>query len=114
MIETTRLITDYERDEILQNGFIKPQAFDEFLSLPEVLFSFGSLRTCRVEIPYQKGLLVLDRSDYLGETDYEVEFEVTDYENGRQSFNKLLSTHRIPVRNTPKKIARFMRAAQHK
>ncbi|MCZ8536559.1 CYTH domain-containing protein [Paenisporosarcina quisquiliarum] len=114
MIETTRLITEFERDEILQNGCIKPQAFDEFLSLPEVLFSFGSLRTCRVEIPYQKGVLVLDRSDYLGETDYEVEFEVTDYENGRQSFNTMLSTHRIPVRPTPKKIARFMKAAQHK
>jgi len=114
MIETTRLINEYERDEILQNGFIKPRDYDEFLSLLDVLFSFGSLRTCRAEIPYQKGLLVLDRSDYLGETDYEVEFEVMDYETGQQSFNEMLLTYGIPVRKTPKKIARFMKVAQQK
>ncbi|EPD52143.1 CYTH domain-containing protein [Paenisporosarcina sp. FSL H8-0542] len=114
MIETTRLLSATEKDEILQNGFIMPQSYSEFQSLPEVLFAFGSLHTHRVEIPYQDGLLVLDRSDYLGKTDYEVEFEVNDYLSGQHSFNEMLSTYRIPIRKTPKKIARFMKAAQHK
>ena len=114
MIETTRLITDKEREEVLTNGLIQTQDYEEFLSLPKELFAFGSLQTSRVEIPYQKGLLVLDRSDYLGQTDYEVEFEVTDYISGQNSFNNMLSTFGIPSRKTLKKIARFMNATQQK
>ena len=114
MMESTHLISANERDEILSNQSIKPREFSEFQQLPELLLAFGSLRTERAEISYQGGLLVLDRSDYLGITDYEVEYEVTDIAKGQQSFNELLKNHDIPKRQTPKKIARFMKAAESK
>lgn len=114
MIETTHLISSSERNEILLSGEIKPRIYSEFQQLPELLVAFGTLRTERAEIPYQNGLLVLDRSDYLEHTDYEMEFEVTDLAKGRQSFNKLLEIYQIPKRQTLKKIARFMTKAQRK
>ncbi|PUB17910.1 CYTH domain-containing protein [Paenisporosarcina sp. OV554] len=112
MMETTHLISAIERDEILSNQLIRPRDYSEFQQLPELLLAFGSLRTERAEISFQGGLLVLDRSDYLGITDYEVEYEVTDITSGQQSFNELLKYHQIPKRQTLKKIARFMKAAK--
>lgn len=114
MIETTRHISKDERDDILQSESLKPRKYEEFVHLPEELVAFGSLRTERAEISYQNGLLVLDRSEYLGITDYEVEYEVNDVISGQQIFHELLENNQIPIRVTPKKIARFMKAASQK
>ncbi|WP_075617321.1 CYTH domain-containing protein [Paenisporosarcina indica] len=114
MIEITRCIDTQERDQILDLGTIKTHSYDEFKQLPDALEAFGSLRTKRAEVTYQGGSLVLDCSDYLGHTDYEVEYEVTDAEKGQQIFLSLLGAYQIPIRNTPKKIARFMKMAQQK
>lgn len=46
----------------------------------------GALRTARLETNYKNELLVLDRSDYFDKVDYELEFEVTDYNNGLKNF----------------------------
>lgn len=112
MMETTHLISANERDEILHNHSINPRNYREFQLLPEQLLAFGSLRTKRAEISFQGGLLVLDCSDYLGITDYEVEYEVSDVTSGQQHFNDLLKLYQIPKRQTLKKIARFMKAAK--
>lgn len=115
MIETTRLISTWERDEILRTETINPSKYEEFKQLESaVLKAFGSLRTNRAEITYQEGLLVLDQSEYLGQTDYEVEFEVKDLVSGEQNFLALLEEYNIPKRKTPKKIARFMNACNRK
>ena len=114
MIETTRYISANERDQILRSGSIHASIYEEFNQLPEALHAFGSIHTQRAEVPYQEGLLVLDHSAYLGQTDFEVEFEVNDLEKGQQSFLMLLETYQIPKRVTPKKIARFMKAAMQK
>ena len=112
MMETTHLISAIERDEILRNHSINPRIYCEFQQLPRLLLAFGSLRTERAELSFQGGLLVLDRSEYLGITDYEVEYEVSDVGSGQQSFDDLLKLHQIPKRQTLKKIARFMKAAR--
>ena len=115
MIETTRLISNDERDAILKSESLMPHKYQEFIHLPEeMIFAFGSLRTERAEVSYQNGLLVLDRSEYLGRTDYEVEYEVNEVVSGQQIFRELLENNQIPLRATPKKIARFMKAASQK
>ncbi|OLS41824.1 CYTH domain-containing protein [Bacillus sp. MRMR6] len=68
---------------------------------------FGSLTTKRVEIPYRNGLLVFDHSYYLGKEDYEVEYEVENYEDGYNYFLELLTRKNIPNRKTDNKIHRF-------
>ncbi|MBY0144782.1 CYTH domain-containing protein [Neobacillus niacini] len=68
---------------------------------------FGSLTTRRVEFPYKNGLLVLDHSHYLDTEDYEIEYEVEDFQQGQIVFQELLKQYEIPIRITPNKIARF-------
>ena len=114
MLETTCKISANEREQILHTGSIQVSMYEEFHQLPDELQAFGTLHTERAETPYQDGLLVLDRSHYLGHTDFEMEFEVTDLERGQQSFMDLLENYKIPKRLTAKKIARFMKAAQQK
>jgi len=111
MMETTELVTNEERDTILQQGYIDTSLFKNFSHLPLRLYSFGSLRTERAELPYKEGLLVFDHSHYMQQEDYEVEYEVEDVELGQKNFLDFLANHDIPTRQTDKKIARFMKAA---
>lgn len=68
---------------------------------------FGTLRTSRAEIPYKNGLLVLDHSFYLGAEDYELEYEVTDANEGAKYFEQLLMELDIKKKPTENKIRRF-------
>ena len=54
-----------------------------------------------------QGLIVLDHSRYLMVEDFEIEFEVTDYERGKRDFSELLKSFGIPERETKNKIVRF-------
>lgn len=51
-----------------------------------------TLQTYRYDLPYKNGLLSLDKSEYLGVTDYEIEYEVTKTENAIEDFNAFLKT----------------------
>jgi len=111
MVETTELISNEERSLILEQGFIETKRFSSFSALPPLLHAFGSLKTNRTEFTYEGGLLVLDHSHYMQQEDFEVEYEVEEVELGRKRFLELLSKYDIPLRQTDKKIARFMKAA---
>lgn len=71
---------------------------------------FGTLATSRAEKKLETGVIVLDNSRYINQEDYELEFEVSDYEKGKQDFDALLSEFQIPVRETKNKIVRFYEA----
>lgn len=71
------------------------------------LKTFGTLATYRVEFPYKSGLLVLDRSEYLGITDFEMEFEVPEYKQGEIDFKEILCEVGIESRKTKNKVRRF-------
>ncbi|AJO17582.1 CYTH domain-containing protein [Bacillus paralicheniformis] len=74
---------------------------------PDELILFGTLATSRAEKKLPQGLIVLDHSRYLMVEDFEVEFEVTDYERGKRDFSELLKSFGIPERETKNKIIRF-------
>jgi len=67
----------------------------------------GALTTERMEIPYRDTLLVLDRSHYNQQTDYELELEAKEKQYGEHVFTELLEHYTIPKRKTPNKIQRF-------
>ncbi|MDI3409597.1 CYTH domain-containing protein [Bacillus sonorensis] len=69
------------------------------------IFRYACNRPRRKKRP--EGLIVLDRSRYLKVEDYEIEFEVADYEQGKLDFAKLLKSFGIPKRDTKNKIVRF-------
>lgn len=114
--EITDKLDSQQAENIIENSsFPAPEvnhALSEMGVSSEKLVKLGSLTTHRIEFPYQNGLLVLDHSVYHGTEDYELEYEVEDYQEGKQIFEALLTDTGIPFRNTDKKIARFMAAAK--
>lgn len=74
----------------------------------------GSLITERFEKPSHSGLLVLDKSTYLGMTDYELEFEAPDVGTGKSEFTQILNNYGIVRREEIVKSARFYNALKQK
>lgn len=70
----------------------------------------GSLITERFEKALNLGLLVLDRSTYLGTTDFELEFEAPDISTGQAEFTQILKNYGIVRRDEIVKSARFYNA----
>lgn len=111
LLETNQQLSKLEADALFENAFfpdgpVKIQL--ETASIPVgQLEYFGSLTTNRSEIDYQGGLLVFDHSLYLGVEDFEVEYEVTNAENGKRLFKQLLESMHIPFRKTDNKVQRF-------
>ncbi|WP_257349132.1 CYTH domain-containing protein [Pseudalkalibacillus decolorationis] len=81
---------------------------------PSSLLFLGSLKTTRAETCFKSGLLVFDHSEYLGHEDFEIEFEVPDFLQGRNEFEQLFAQFSIPIRETPNKIRRFFRVKNMK
>jgi len=82
------------------------------LNIPlTALKRIGTLTTHRVEFDYLEGLLVIDHSEYNGQEDFELEFEVADAQSGQENFQNFLKQQDIPNRPAKKKIARFMDSA---
>lgn len=52
------------------------------------LVNFLSLSTLRMYLPYKTGVLFIDKSHYLGTTDYELEYEAKTYSGGKKSLYK--------------------------
>ncbi|WP_419888699.1 CYTH domain-containing protein [Neobacillus niacini] len=111
LLETTQILSLDEFLGAIKNGIIPKGIVHERLELLNkpimVLEYFGSLTTKRAEFTYREGLLVLDHSLYLNTEDYEVEYEVEDFQVGQRVFEELLEQYNIPLRTTQNKIARF-------
>ncbi len=111
ILETNQPITEIEAQRFLHSSeFPVGEVFDEFtaMNLPtKSLQHFGTLSTDRAETEFENGLLVFDRSSYLNKVDFELEYEVSDYEKGKELFHSLLTEMEIPLRKTENKIKRF-------
>lgn len=71
------------------------------------LVILGALTTYRMETNFDDELLVLDKSEYLGITDYELEFEVANYDTGLVKFKNLLHQFNIEHQQPLNKVQRF-------
>lgn len=111
LLETTQPLTADEFEIAIQHGTLPKGLVQERVEQKNISFSsieyFGTLTTRRAEFSYEKGLLVLDHSFYLNTEDYEVEYEVEDFQRGQIVFQELLKQYDIPLRKTKNKIARF-------
>ncbi len=111
LLETNWDIDPHTAKQIIKDGGIPDSQISERIKNlninPDEIRYFGTLTTKRVELPYKSGLLVLDNSSYFQIEDYEVEFEVDNFEQGKEEFEQLLSEAGIPVRPTMNKVQRF-------
>ncbi|PTE42028.1 adenylate cyclase [Staphylococcus equorum] len=71
------------------------------------LVILGALTTSRLEKEVQGNLLVLDKSDYLNYQDYELEYEVEDYDDGLIKFKMILEAFDIKHETPENKVQRF-------
>lgn len=86
---------------------IRDIVVNQFGAEDGTLTILGALTTYRMETNYHDDLLVLDKSEYLGQTDYELEFEVQDHDKGLNSFNRLLSEFNLTHQPPLNKVQRF-------
>ena len=111
LLETTQTLSAKEANDLLNgglimNGVVEAQLQSLGIDMKNLVY-FGSLTTDRTEFPYRNGLLVLDCSSYLNTKDYEVEYEVSNREQGEPIFKSLLTELKIPTRKTNNKTQRF-------
>ncbi|MGG0719070.1 CYTH domain-containing protein [Robertmurraya massiliosenegalensis] len=114
LLETNQSLKADEAKDILEKfHMIEGPVKDRLVSLNiplEQLTLFGTLTTERAEREFEDGLIVLDYSTYLNQFDYELEYEVHDYQLGKERFERLLKHLQIPQRPTDNKIRRFYQA----
>jgi uncharacterized protein YjbK len=111
LLETNQIINEEEASMAIHNNRLPTGIIQGLIEKYEIPISnieyFGVLVTERVEFEYQNGLLVLDHSIYLSTEDYELEYEVENYQTGEKFFLELLNQLKIPKRSTENKIRRF-------
>ena len=118
LLETNQIITKQDYESLKYNHvLIKGPVYETLKSLgidPFNLQVITDLTTKRAEVPYQDGVLVLDKSFYSDIIDYELEYEVPNYDTGLLHFKELLKQYHIPLRPTENKIKRATQAMNSK
>ncbi|MBM7692998.1 uncharacterized protein YjbK [Peribacillus deserti] len=114
LLESHEPLAEEKAGNIIKGGVIPNGAVYRIIQSlhinPVELEYFGTLRTARAEVPYKAGILVFDHSTYLGNEDYELEYEVQDFKKGESNFYQLLKTLNIPARAAENKVKRFYQA----
>lgn len=73
----------------------------------------GCLTTLRYEMQTPIGLMALDESQYFDITDYELELEVENHEQGKQDFQQFLEKNQISYQKAPSKLVRFVKSMKN-
>lgn len=111
-LETTDSISHDQAEKIIDNQEItafSPEVSHVLKDLGvnlEDLHAFADFTTIRYEKELPIGLLVLDQSHFSHFTDYELELEVANHQEGQAAFQQLLADHGISRRPAQNKIAR--------
>lgn len=101
-LEQSVFLSAEEAQELIENGFNLQPFFERNL---DVKF-YGKLNNDRVSTPYRDGELFLDKIEYFGIEDYEIEYEVDNYEIGEKDFEKLLKENNITLKKSKRKSQR--------
>lgn len=113
LLESHVKLTRKQFKQSIENQFVSLDPIHRQLNDLEIdhteLQYQGLLQTLRQEMNYRDCLLVLDKSIYNGQLDYELELETDSYSYGEKVFIDLLNKFDIPQRNTPNKVARFFK-----
>lgn len=93
-----------EKDEainMLDSGF-NANIIGEDIDVKKV----GELKTTRTKLKYKSGYIFLDKSEYNGITDYELEYEADDMKTGQIEFDEILKEFDIPFKKSYSKFKR--------
>ncbi|MBM7642783.1 CYTH domain-containing protein [Streptococcus loxodontisalivarius] len=100
-----------EARQIIETGNFPDNAITQLIHQHGVdltaLKTLGHLTTVRRECQTAIGLMALDRNQYAGRIDYELELEVQDAEQGKEDFAKYLEDNNVSFKYAKSKVARF-------
>lgn len=99
--ETHLFISKDKADELLSNGFDA-----SIIGIPHFVKNVANLTTYRASTPYKNGVLFFDKSVYYNTTDYEIEYEVDDINEGLRDFNVFLEEYNIEFKESIRKSKR--------
>jgi uncharacterized protein YjbK len=109
LLETNQMITEKDYQQLidthtLPDGEVSKRVFT--ITNTSSIKEIARLTTKRATTPYKNQEVFLDESTYYGHTDYELELETHDYQEGLAIFLELLQQFAIPKRKTENKIKR--------
>lgn len=99
------LLSSDQAHEMIKNGFNVSQFFDDYsydVTLQADLVNY------RAKTFYPGGDLFVDKCEYCGLVDYEIEFEVDNYEEGYKAWLELLNDNNITQSPTRRKSERAL------
>ncbi len=99
--ETHILLSGATAEEYLRDGFDA-----KIIGLPYQVAYQCELTTHRASTPYKDGTLFLDKSEYYGHVDYEIEYEVDDVKQGKADFMDFLEKNNIVFKESIRKSKR--------
>ena len=76
------------------------------IGIDKDVINVATLTTHRATIPYKNGKLFFDKNNYYETTDYEIEFECDNEEQGKELFVEFLKEHNIQFTKTESKSKR--------
>ena len=110
-LEHNQALTKQECQTLLSSFSLPPGKIADLLVARGVhiqeLEILGHLTTLRREQLTSIGLMALDQNTYFGITDYELELEVTEVQEGQKNFLAFLEERKIGYKKLKSKIARF-------
>ncbi|MGM9971789.1 MAG: CYTH domain-containing protein [Anaeroplasmataceae bacterium] len=89
-LETHIELKESDAINMLKNGFDA-----SIINIPYKVFKVCELTTHRAKTQYLDGIVFLDKSEYNGITDYELEYEANSHDNALNNFNELLKSFNI-------------------
>lgn len=111
-LEFNEILSQENYQKLLNNEPFPSTILEELKTLGVLIKDLHcqtSLTTQRLEIPYCQGLLCLDLNTYNGHTDYEIEYEAQEENEGRLIFEKLLKPYGLNYnQNCQGKMARAL------
>jgi uncharacterized protein YjbK len=115
LLEKSQTISWRQYDRLSKNNIFPDGDIKNFLEILgikiENLKILTSLTTDRIEIPYKEGLFSLDKNEYSGTIDYELEMEQTSIQYAEECLEEICALAGVPcVFNTFSKQARAMNA----
>ena len=112
-VEITNNITEEEFNKFVTEGIIPSleiQAEIGELIKGQKVLNYMSLSTFRIFFPHKHGVLAIDKCEYLGETDYELEFQASTRDLGKKDFVETVKEHGIIYKKGETKIKRAYNA----
>lgn len=99
------LLKEQQAKQMIKEGFNTKDFFDEI----DYFVTFkSSLDNYRVSTPYKEGVLFLDKCDYSDVVEFEVEYEVAEYDTGKKIFDDFLAENNIEFVKTKRKSQRAL------